>query len=268
MAMDSDSDAGDGPVILADLRRCILFLTRIPLPGKRTVAAAPLAQCVWAFPVAGLVAAVPAAAVYGLAAYAGLPSLPAAILCVACMVALTGALHEDGLADVADGFGGGADKAAKLDIMRDSRVGAFGVIVLTLSIAARIAAIAALADPVAVTGAVIAAAAASRAAMAGALFALPAARDGGLGAGAGKPGARGVVMAVTLAFAISLAALDWRGADAAMVAAMAAGGAVAWLARRQVGGHTGDVLGAVQQAAEIAILLTLAAVMAPGIPAG
>ncbi len=262
--MDTDSDAdrdGDGPSVLDDLRRCILFLTRLPLPGRPMVEPAPLARCAWAFPIAGLVAAVPAAAVYGLAAGAGLPPLPAAILCVACMVALTGALHEDGLADVADGFGGGNNKAEKLEIMRDSRVGAFGVIALVLCLAARIAAIAAIAGPASVTGAVIAAAVTSRAAMAAVLYALPAARSGGLGAGAGKPTRRGVAIAVVLAFAMSLAALDWVGADLAIVAALLAGGWVAWLARRQVGGHTGDVLGAVQQAAEVAILLTLAAIM-------
>ncbi len=265
---DGDDDTGDGPSVVGDLRRCILFLTRLPLPGQRAVEPAPLAKCAWAFPVAGLVAAVPAAAVYGLAATAGLPPLPAAILCVACMVALTGALHEDGLADVADGFGGGGNKAEKLEIMRDSRIGGFGVIALTLCLAARITAIAAIAGPAAVTGAVIAAAVTSRAAMAGVLYALPPARTGGPGAAAGKPTARCVAMAVVLAFAISLAALDWIGADLAIVAALLVGGAVALLARRQVGGHTGDVLGAVQQAAEVAILLTLAAVMAPGSPAG
>lgn len=262
MTKDTGRDDKTDFTPLRDLRRCITFLTRLPLPGTTTEMAGPLAEGAWAFPLAGLVVSVPAAVVYAIAVSLGLASLPAAVLCIACMVALSGALHEDGLADVADGFGGGGNRERKLAIMRDSRIGAYGVVVLVLSLAARITAIAAIASPAAVTGAVIAAAALSRATMTGAMYALPAARSDGLGAGAGKPSARIVIASLTLGFVIALAALDWKGADTALVAAVLGGGAVAFLARRQIGGHTGDVLGAVQQAAEIAILLSLAALMA------
>ncbi|MHA1108434.1 MAG: adenosylcobinamide-GDP ribazoletransferase [Alphaproteobacteria bacterium] len=254
----------DGVVTaLNELRHGLMFLTRLPLPGAAVENPAPLAKSAWAFPLAGLVVAVPAAVIYALTTSLGLSPLPASVLCLACMVALSGALHEDGLADLADGFGGGADREQKLEIMRDSRIGAFGVVALALTLAARIAAIAAIADAALVTGAVIAAAALSRASMACVMYALPAARDDGLGKGAGKPAGRAVIAAVTLAFVIALAALDWKGADAALAAAFIGAGAVALLARRQIGGHTGDVLGAAQQMAEIAILLTLAALMAP-----
>lgn len=276
--MDSDtrSDPQIQTPVLGALRHAIMFLTRLRLPGGEPGsgpggeidAPPPLGQSAWAFPLAGLVVAVPAAALYGLGIHFGLAAWPSAVLCVACMVALTGALHEDGLADTVDGFGGGADIPAKLEIMRDSRIGTFGVVALVLSLVARIAAIAAIADSAMVAGAVIAAAAASRAAMTMVLYALPAARGDGLGAAAGKPGGRGVVAAATLAFAVALAALDWQGADIAAVAALAGGGAVALFARRQLGGHTGDVLGAVQQAAEIAVLLALAAFMASPAPPG
>ncbi len=249
---------------LRQLRHGLMFLTRLPLPRHMDETPGALAESAWAFPVAGLVVAVPAAAIYALGATLGLSPLPAAVLCLACMVALSGALHEDGLADVADGFGGGADRARKLEIMRDSRIGAFGVVALVLSLAARIAAIASIADAALVTGAVIAAAALSRASMVCVMYALPAAREDGLGKAAGKPAGRAVIAAVTLAFIIALAALDWKGADAALVAALIGAGAVAVLARRQIGGHSGDVLGAAQQMAEVAILLTLAALMAAG----
>lgn len=268
--MDTDRYKAYGAALLGDLRRCLVFLTRLPLPAPQQDEGPPppLARSVWAFPVVGVITAFAAGAVYAAAASAGLPPFAASVLCIAALVALTGALHEDGLADVADGFGGGGDREAKLEIMRDSRIGTYGVVALALALALRIAAVAAIAGPASVAVAVIAAAAASRAAMAAVLYALPAARRDGLGAGAGRPDARGVAIAAALAFAVSLAGLGWDGAALAMVAAAAGGGTVAYIASRQVGGHTGDVLGAVQQAAEIAVLLVLAAVMARGGPAG
>jgi adenosylcobinamide-GDP ribazoletransferase len=173
---------------------------------------------------------------------------------LATIIWVTGALHEDGLADVADGFGGGRTREAKLEIMRDSRIGTFGALALILALLARAGAIAALATPLAVASALVAAGAVSRAALPPVMTVLPLARADGLAAGAGRPHPTRAAAAVLVAALIALALLG-QAAAAALVAGAGAAFVVAWLARRQIGGHTGDVLGAVQQLTEIGVLL-------------
>ena len=102
------------------------------------------------YPVIGALIGLCGALVYAAGTAAGLTSMLAALLTLGVQIALTGALHEDGLADVADGFGGGRDKMAKLAIMRDSRVGSYGVLALIFSVGLRWSALVALADPLAV----------------------------------------------------------------------------------------------------------------------
>ena len=172
---------------------------------------------------------------YALAVWLGLPPWPAAVLALATTIWLTGALHEDGLADVADGFGGGRTREDKLAIMRDPRIGSYGALALVLAVLARAGAMAALAEPAAVAAALVAAGAASRAALPAVMAALPQARPDGLAA---KGGAAASV-------ARRRRASD-RGADRARharrrgarrTAAGALGAlAVALLARRQIGG--------------------------------
>jgi adenosylcobinamide-GDP ribazoletransferase len=176
---------------------------------------------------------------------------------------LTGALHEDGLADVADGFGGGRDKMAKLAIMRDSRLGSYGVLALIFSVGLRWSALVALADPLAVAGALITAGALSRAVVPPVYGWLNPARTDGLAAGLGGPPGLRVVMAAVLGTCIAGLVLT-TAALPVMAVAILAGLAVGSLALRQIGGHTGDVLGACQQVVEIAVLLTL--VMLPWTP--
>src|SRR5271157_4942953 len=128
---------------LEELKASIAFCTRLPLLGATAVGSGAIAKAAWAFPVAGLLVGLIAAAVYGIAHRAGIPAWPAAVLSVAATLMITGCLHEDGLADTADGFGGGATREQKLEIMRDSRIGAFGAVALALSILIRAAALAA-----------------------------------------------------------------------------------------------------------------------------
>src|SRR5271154_843632 len=115
-----------------ELSTSILFLTRLPLPRHTPIGGVAVGQSVWAFPVAGVVVGLIGALVYAIAHRLGLPPWPAAGLAVAATIAATGCLHEDGLADTADGFGGGDTTERKLDIMRDRRVGASGVCALPL----------------------------------------------------------------------------------------------------------------------------------------
>jgi adenosylcobinamide-GDP ribazoletransferase len=244
--------------LVADLIAGIAFATRLPLHRAATASGA-LARASWAFPLAGVLVGAAGALVYWIAAALGLAGLPAAALALAATMLFTGCLHEDGLADTADGFGGGRDRAEKLAIMRDSRIGTYGACSLALSVMLRWSALAALATPTAAGLALIAAHAAARAAMPISMWALPAARPDGLAAAAGAPSAYSAAAAGAIGIAVLGLAL---GPIAGLVAAAlvaAAGALLAWLAMRQVGGRTGDVLGALEQAGEIVVLLTAAA---------
>src|SRR4029079_4674632 len=138
-----------------------------------------LARALWSAPVVGIVVALAGAAVYAVATALHVPPLPAAALAVAATLVLTGGLHEDGLADVADGFGGGGTRERKLEIMRDSRIGSYGVCVLILSFVLRIAALASFGDAGLVAAALVAAHAAARAPIAAFMALVPPARIDG-----------------------------------------------------------------------------------------
>ncbi len=233
---------------LDEVRLALMLLTRLPVGRLET--AMSLSSAIWAYPLVGtLVGGLTGAALY-LALRAGLHPLPAALLALAVSVLLTGAMHEDGLADVADGFGGGATRERKLEITRDSRIGSYGVVVLVLVLGLRAAFLSEL--PVAGLVAHLAGLGAlSRGLLPGLMLALPPARLGGLGQSAGANARPAQVLAgLGLAVAISLATLPCFLSIAAIMTVAAAGiGLLAW---RQIGGFTGDVLGAAQIAAEVA----------------
>ena len=149
-----------------DIRHCLAFLTRLPVPLPADAARPEaLARAAWAFPLVGIVVG----GVAGLALLAaealGLDPLAGSVVAVAAAVLLTGGLHEDGLADVADGFGGGHDRAGKLAIMRDSRIGSYGVLALILSVGLRVSLLASLASSSAAVLVLIATGILSRAAI-------------------------------------------------------------------------------------------------------
>ena len=230
------------------------LLTRVPVPVDPASAAARGGGGAWAWPLAGLIPGGAAAAILALGA--GLPPGVAATLALIAGCLLTGALHEDGLADAADGLWGGADAARRLEIMRDSRIGAYGACALILTFLLRWSALAALAHaPLAA----LAAAVASRAAMAVLAGALPPARPGGLSARVGRPGRDAMLGAAVIGVAALGLAPD--GAPVAAIWAVAAVAGLGALARARLGGQTGDVLGAAQVLAECAILTALAAAL-------
>lgn len=242
------------------VRTGLEFFTRLPLPAVADNSdPGELAEAARAFPLAGATIGFLVGAVYAVALWLGFTPWLGSGLAVAAGVALTGALHEDGLSDVADGFGGGATPEAKLAIMRDSRMGTYGVAALSLTLVIRVAALAALGDGVLVVTVLIAAGAISRTAMAAVMEKLEPARTDGLGSDAGRPEAGGVIVACGIALIIAMAVLGpTTGFAASAFAALAAAGMAA-LARRQIGGQTGDILGAVQQVAEITFLLAMVA---------
>jgi adenosylcobinamide-GDP ribazoletransferase len=248
----------DGARRRAEFMVAARFLTRLPLGPALPPEPGALARASWALPLVGAGIGAACAAVYALALGAHAPPLCAALLAVGAGVLVTGALHEDGLADTADGLGGGSDRAAKLAIMRDSRSGVFGVLALVFSVALRAASIAALGGGGAVLAALVAAHAVGRGALPSVLHFVPAARGDGLGAEAGRPDAVEMGWALGLAGVIALVAL---GPGAGVLALALAGvvmAASAGLAWRQVGGHSGDVLGAIEQGGETAMLLAAA----------
>lgn len=250
----------------AHILRAIAFLSRIPVPSSAfSDADDRAAGAAHAYALAGVVIALPAVAVAAILSGLGAPPLLVSACAVICLVVTTGALHEDGLADTADGFFGGHDPHSCLAIMKDSRNGSYATLALVLFQIMRVAAIAALLTigPLTAGAAMLVAAAVSRAAMVWMWAELDAARPGGVSAGAGRPGYGQATFAMASAMAAVLCtvALTPRHLVAAILAAAIAA-LVAYgfshLSRSRIGGQTGDTLGAVQQLCEIAFLAVLA----------
>jgi len=250
--------------LLADVATFLRFYSRLPI-GAGAHAPLDFGRMAPALPIAGAAIGAIGATALVVACICHLPSLVCALVAVAVVVLATGALHEDGLADVADGFGGGATRETKLAIMRDSRIGAYGVLALCFSIFLRVAALASIFER-SVTLAALAlvfAGAMSRVSGLAPMLWLAPARVEGLGATVAAP-SRGTWLRACL-FAAALGLAPWlAGAGAgqialAIAAAFAAVALIVNLSKIQIGGYTGDVLGAAQQLAEIAILAALSA---------
>lgn len=242
-----------------DILAALGLLTRLPIKVDFARAQARGARAAWAWPLAGaLVGGI--AGLIGLAAWAlGLPPGFAAGLTLVTQVMLTGAMHEDGLADTADGLWGGYTRERRLEIMKDSAIGAYGTIALVLSLLLRFAVLSTLFAAGHALLALVAAGALSRAAMSITMSTLPNARGAGLSDSVGRPpratAALGLGIALTLTLLITGPAAWLASALAAGLAALA----LAALARAKIGGQTGDILGATQQLAEISALAAFAA---------
>jgi len=246
---------------LDDLRTAVAFLTRLPMPHPAGPMPANFVRAHRMFPLVG--AAIGGAVglvCLGLRAI-GVPDLAAAALALGISAILTGALHEDGLADVADGFGGGRDVAAKLEIMRDSRLGTYGALILMVSFVTKVSALAVIPDAVVVQSLIVAHALA-RGVLPLMSMSLAYARKDGLAANAGRPDLETAAIAGAFAMVIALLALPWFVALGTALAAGISATVMALLAQRQIGGQTGDVLGGAEQVAETAILVLLAARLA------
>lgn len=253
---------------LADIAGCVRFFSRLPVPsigtGDEPSHMPAFERTAWALPIAGLVIAAPALigvlALHG----AGAPATPAAFLFVVVLVLCTGGLHEDGLADMADGFGGGMSRDRKLAIMKDSRIGAYGVLALVLIVGLKISAIAHLfASGALIEFAmqILLAIMVSRFVMLFLWHALPNARSDGLSVMAGRPRRRAVEIAfgiVAIAIVLTAGALGLDAIAGLTTAAFLTTALVGSMAMRHIGGQTGDILGAAQQIAEAAILTALA----------
>jgi len=231
------------------------FLTRLPMPGWVGWADDRMIRASRYFAAVGALVGLAGGLVWWLAGQVA-PGAVAAGLALAAMIWLTGALHEDGLADCADGLGGGKTGGEALEIMRDSRVGSYGGLALMFSVGLRWAALAALAPSWGVLALVLAGGI-GRATMVPATALASYARPDGLGRSLAG-GAGGVEVAAALGTALALGIVGgWPGLLALGLALAVAGGFLLYMVRR-VGGYTGDGLGAMAQLGEIAVMVVLA----------
>ncbi len=238
------------------------FMTILPVKSSETLEADWLTRASRYFPAVGVVVGLAAAFMFAVASRYWAGFVPA-VLAVAASTLLTGALHEDGLADTADGFGGGRSREARLAIMKDSRLGTYGALALAFSVALRIAVLASM-TPSYAWAALIAAHAGARGLATWAMTALPYAGDPGatrISYSEATLDRSGALTALLITLAALLPALIKAPSAlfAGLILAALSALAVVALARRLIGGYTGDVLGAVEQAAEVAFLLGLAA---------
>lgn len=255
--------------LLNELLSALRFYSRLPVPSfafegdpHRVPDFTALPRIL---PFAGAIMALPSILVAWLAALIGVSPLPLAILVVASIVIVTGAMAEDGFADVADGFFGGHTVERRLEIMADSRVGAFGVAALVLALALKASTLAVIFEHhgiAALSVALLVSGALSRVAGILPLVFLPPARPGGKSASVGRPGV--VVTTIAVVTVLSLGALilffgdiPLRGISAGLLLGFASTFPMMVLAQVKIGGQTGDVAGATQQVAEIVFLLAL-----------
>lgn len=235
-----------------DIAAAFGLLTRLPVKVNTVSAQSRGAAAAWAYPLVGLATAGCAAGFGALALAAGLAPVIAAGIAALAPVLLTGALHEDGLADCADGFWGGWSRTRRLAIMKDSQIGTYGVLALIFAIGLRWSALTLLL-PEAGWPWLIAAACLSRASMVLLMASTPRARPRGLSAAVGRPAYATAAIALALAtvlatLSIGLATLP------ALALTIFTTLACARLARHKIGGQTGDVLGATQVLCDTALL--------------
>lgn len=244
------------------------FFTRLPIPAWVGFEASWLQHASRYFPLVGFVVGALAAACYFAAALV-LPAPVAAVLATAASIYLTGAFHEDGFADTCDGLGGGSTRERVLEIMKDSRVGAYGAIGIVCMLAAKLAALSMLAPRPAIA-ALLLAHPLSRLAATALIWRLDYVR----GEGKAKPLAQHMsgtefgIAALTCLLPVAIVlASGWLSAPAVAASVLAAMLAALWLGRkfvRRLGGYTGDCLGAVQQLAEVAIYVAVLATFGHG----
>ncbi|MDX2287336.1 MAG: adenosylcobinamide-GDP ribazoletransferase [Hyphomicrobiaceae bacterium] len=239
------------------------LLTRLPLPRIEIVTGAHLASAFWAYPVVGAIVGAFGAGAYAVCEALDLGMFISTFVALAAMVGVTGAFHEDGLADFCDGIGGGQSREDKLEIMRDSRIGTYGAMALMflvillgavlveLSISPLQPLIGGFSSVFIVVGAL------QRAAIGVPLALLQPARAEGYTVAAGRPPIRALAAGVGLATLLAVTLLGPAAALAGLAGAAAAAGLVTLIAWRYLGGFTGDALGATAATSGFAALLGL-----------
>ena len=248
-----------GPLVdISDIRIAFGLLTRMPVPVDTNRATARGAAAAWAYPIVGLGVGFFASLIAVVILALELPPSIAAALAMAVLIITTGAMHEDGLADSADGLWGGWDKAKRLAIMKDSHIGTYGVIALILSLLIHWTGLTALMAGGYVWAPIMVMAVLSRANMVLLMHVLPRARATGLAHAVGQPSRNTTFAAIATAAFIGFVFIGSSGFTALLVSLCAALGC-ALIAHHKIGGQTGDILGATQQVSQVALVITLAA---------
>jgi adenosylcobinamide-GDP ribazoletransferase len=229
------------------------LLTRIPLGASNS----GLEGVAGWFPVVGLFVGLAVGGIYALL-YPWMPSMLSAVIAVSGGILLTGAFHEDGLADGMDAFGAGASGEKALQIMRDPRLGTYGTLALVISVLWRVVALGSLGPAVAVAAAVVAHAL-GRTSAVGLMAVAPAAREDGLGrlGVAGLDGRR-ATLAIAVGLGLTIPVVGWLVALGVIAGAIMVVLVVRWVSVRRIGGITGDVLGACEQLTEMGSLAVVA----------
>lgn len=246
-------------VKMADVWSALGLLTRLPIKVDFDAAKARGAASAWAYPIVGIIIGLISVIVAGILVQFSVPTALIAGAVLAVQIVITGAMHEDGLADTADGLWGGWDRDQRLNIMKDSHIGTYGVLALVLSVGLRWVT---LSYAILLAGIWVlpAVAALSRAPMTATMAMLPNARTGGFSSSVGRPSlpAAGLAAIVAvLAGGLMIGAVIIPLAIAVTAVTIAAQA----IAMAKIEGQTGDILGANQQLAEIAALVTLCAIL-------
>lgn len=255
--------------LIGDTIRALGFLSRLPVPARWLSDNKAHSHDSWplstrAFPLAGGVLGFLGGVALFIANALHLPAFTCGLIAVGALAAMTGALHEDGLGDTVDGFFGASNRERRLEIMKDSRIGTFAAITLVVWIGIKASLLATILErlgPGHAVLALIASEAASRAAMLALWHGLPSARPGGLADSIGQPDWETVVYGAGLGFVLLAIGLLSTGGVAALIYALVLVSALIFgfskLCMAKIGGQTGDTLGAAQQIASLAVLISL-----------
>lgn len=247
-------------VRISEIRLAFSFLTILPIAVSGVdEEEIDLSSCVWAFPLVGVSLGLLAGLVYYFCWIIGLSSLLAALASISALVLFTGGLHEDGLADLADGFGGGRDSEHALTIMRDSTLGTYGTLALILIIGGRVGAVSQIGttEPGFVISALISAACLSRTCCLLVIAGLPPARSAGLGHSIRNPDTTNLMGAGALCLICIILLLDYKSLLLSVGVAVMITILLLKQARKKIGGFTGDVIGATILFSELAVLLCI-----------
>jgi adenosylcobinamide-GDP ribazoletransferase len=239
---------------IRSMRAAMAFLTVIPVATREGESGERLGRAY--FPAVGALLGLLAGAGFALVSAVTSP-LVAAVGATAVMGVLTGALHLDGLADAADGLFGAGDLARRLEVMRDSRVGSFGLVAVVLVLVGDVAALASM-SPARAIVALVVAGALSRWALLLVIETVPYVRQAGLGVAAGGQH-RAFDLVLGSAITTIVCLLDWNRAAAAAAVAVLIAAVVGSIARRRIGGATGDVFGATAELSQLGVLVVFAA---------
>ena len=238
-----------------------VFLTRLPFPVPKSVPTALHTRSLTWFPIIGAMIGVIGSLVYGICFLLGLPALVCALVTLSALILTTGALHEDGLADTVDGLCGGTTPEHKRLIMQDSRIGTFGVLALILSTGLRISVLSVLSDWWTVVLVLIVLGMVSRMVVVVAMYCATAVKDHGLATRFHTPARHRICIALTITITITMLLLGVKISIGLLSIVFMAVGSILCVSSRQIGGYTGDILGAIQVVSECIGFLFLAAVL-------